>query len=197
MTAAPLEWPPEWHRRPLTVADYLALGETDVRVELVEGKVVMAPSPSPAHMEATFELGVALRGAVPSGFRVVPEIDLDLQLAPAELPGFVRSPDLAVVRSTALRRVKEQGGVIRAADTLLVVEVISPSSKRTDRVDKRGEYAEAGIPYYWILDLTEPVSLLVCHQTGEFRYADSGEFTGKVSLVDPFPFELNLANLVF
>jgi Uma2 family endonuclease len=34
----------------------------------------------------------------------------------------------------------------------LVVEVISPSSRRYDRVNKLNWYAELGVPEYWILD---------------------------------------------
>ena len=34
----------------------------------------------------------------------------------------------------------------------LVMEVASPSTKRTDRTDKAEEYARAGIPEYWLAD---------------------------------------------
>jgi hypothetical protein len=42
-----------------------------------------------------------------------------------------------------------------ASDLLLVAEVVSPrsGSERTDRVQKVGEYAKAGIPLYWIIEL--------------------------------------------
>jgi hypothetical protein len=43
------------------------------------------------------------------------------------------------------------GMVIGAAN--LVVEVVSPSSRRTDMVEKRREYELGGVPEYWILDL--------------------------------------------
>ncbi|KQU57271.1 hypothetical protein ASG84_16900 [Rhodococcus sp. Leaf278] len=39
-----------------------------------------------------------------------------------------------------------------AKDVVLVVEVISPGSRRTDVVTKRSEYADAGIEHYWIVD---------------------------------------------
>ena len=60
---------------------------------------------------------------------------------------------------------------------------------------KRGEYADAGIPHYWVLDLAPPVSLLLCHQAGEFGYADGGERTGKVTVTEPFPAEIDLTEL--
>lgn len=40
-----------------------------------------------------------------------------------------------------------------AADALLAVEVLSPGTRRVDLVMIRSEYADAGIPHYWIVDL--------------------------------------------
>jgi hypothetical protein len=40
--------------RLLTVADYLALPETDERFELQGGSLVMSPSPKPRHQDAMF-----------------------------------------------------------------------------------------------------------------------------------------------
>jgi Uma2 family endonuclease len=82
--------------------------------------------------------------------------------------------------------------VIRAGEVLVVVELVSPGSRRTDNVIKRAEYADAGIPHYWIVDLTEPISLLACHLAGEFGYADSGAVTGRFTTSDPFPTEIDL-----
>ena len=51
---------------------------------------------------------------------------------------------------------------------------MSPGSHRTDHVIKRGEYADAGIPHYWIVDLDNPVTLIDCHPAAEFGYQDPG-----------------------
>jgi hypothetical protein len=69
----------------------------------------------------------------------------------------------------------------------LVIEIVSPGSVRTDRLTKCGEYADARIPHYWIVDITRPVSILVCHLAGEFGYVDSGEITGAFTAREPFP----------
>jgi Uma2 family endonuclease len=61
---------------------------------------------------------------------------------------------------------------------------------------KRGEYADAGIPYYWIVDLSDPVSILACHLAGEFGYADNGESVGIFQATVPFPLGLDLSRLV-
>jgi hypothetical protein len=68
-------------------------------------------------------------------------------------------------------------------------------SKRTGTLDKRGEYADAGIPHYWIIDITAPVPLVACHQAGECGYQDDGSVTGEFVTTEPFPVRVNLAAL--
>ncbi|GAA3090526.1 hypothetical protein GCM10010464_62980 [Pseudonocardia yunnanensis] len=141
-------------------------------------------------------MAVQLHGRLPPGLEVIPDMDVDLELAPAEAPGTVRRPDLIVVPLEARKRVRTEGGIIRASEVLVVMEVLSPGSWRTDHVHKRGEYADAGIPHYWIIDTTEPVSLLACHLAGEFGYADDGSVTGTFSATEPFPVEIDLGALL-
>ncbi|HKS47785.1 MAG TPA: hypothetical protein VJT49_22260 [Amycolatopsis sp.] len=50
---------------------------------------------------------------------------------------------------------------------------------------KHGEYADAGIPCSWIVDLDEPLSPAACHLAGEFGYQDAPAVTR-----EPFPVEL-------
>ncbi|WP_280268810.1 Uma2 family endonuclease [Nocardia wallacei] len=166
-------------RRLLTIADYVALPEDDQhRWELQEGVLVMSPSPTPHHNRADGRLFSQLDAQLPTDLIVVPDVDLDLQLVPDGEPATVRRPDLVVVRRTEFDRVGSEGGILRASDAVLIIEIISPGSRRTDTVTKPSEYAEAGIPHYWIVDLTPPVSLLVFRRTDELGYVDEGETTG-------------------
>jgi Uma2 family endonuclease len=181
----------------LTVAEYLEIGEIELGYsELVEGRLLMTPSPAPDHNRAGFRMAVELERQLPPGLEVIPDMDVDLELAPAEAPGTVRRPDLIVLPLEARKRVRAEGGIIRASEVLVVMEVLSPGSRRTDHVHKRGEYADAGIPHYWIIDTTEPVSLLACHLAGEFGYADGGSVTGTFSATEPFPVEIDLGALL-
>ena len=43
-------------------------------------------------------------------------------------------------------------GMLLPHEVLLVVEIMSPGTMTTDRYTKTGEYAEAGIPFYWRLE---------------------------------------------
>lgn len=181
----------------LTVAEYLEIGEIESGYsELVEGRLLMSPSPLGDHNTAIFRFGMQLVGQLPPPFEVILDVDVDLQLAPADGPGTVRRPDLIVVNREARRRQRAEGGVNLGTDVLVVVEALSPGSVRTDNVHKRAEYADAGIPHYWIIDIAEPVSLLACHLAGEFGYVDSGPVTGTFATTSPFPVTIDLDALL-
>ncbi len=182
--------------RLLTVAEYLALGQTETGYdELVEGRVVVSPSAVPDHNNAAVEVLIQLRPQLPDELEVLLDLDVDLQLAPPEAPGFTRRPDLIVVRRAARERVRREGGIIRAGEVVVVAELVSPGSRRTDHVAKRADYADAGIPHYWIVDLDEPVSLIACHLAGELGYVDGGAVTGVFATSEPFPARLDLGAL--
>ncbi len=192
MTALPLPRP-----RLLTAAEFAALDEaTDGRYELQDGNVVMSPSPVPRHQRCLHRLTVQVDSQVPAGLVVLPAVDLDLGLVPPASPGFVRIPDLVVVTEEAFRRVDRDGGLLRAADAVLAVEILSPGSVRTDRVIKRGEYADAGIPHHWTIDLDDGPSLTVCHLAGEFGYQDAPPERGVLITGTPFPLRIDVAALL-
>lgn len=177
----------------LTIAEYAELGETETgHTELVEGRLLLSPSPVPDHNIAAQELGVRLRPQLPESFETIPDMDVNLELAPPDQPGFSRRPDLIVVDHNARKRVRAEGGLIRASEVLVVVEVVSPSSRRVDHVDKRRDYADAGIPYYWIVDIDDPISLTACHLTEQFGYQDDQAVTGTFSAATPFSVEIDL-----
>ena len=78
----------------------------------------------------------------------------------------------------------------------MVVEIVSRGSVRMDNIIKRGEYADAGIPHYWIVDLDAPASLVDCHLAGEFGYQDDGGVTEVFATSVPFPLRIDLNRLV-
>jgi Uma2 family endonuclease len=62
----------------------------------------------------------------------------------------VREPDVYVLR--AENDPEDDGLFQRAENVLLAVEIMSPGSGITDWVEKMSEYADAGIPHYWIIE---------------------------------------------
>lgn len=180
---------------PLTVAEYLELGEDDQhRWELQEGALVELARPTPQHNLTSFGLAMTLEPLVPAQLVALPHVDVDLCLAAPDRPGTVRRPDVVIVDWGAVERTDADGGILWAGDVTLIVEVVMPGAPRMDRVIKRHEYADAGIPHYWIIDLGPPVSLVACRLGGE-GYQDSAPVTGLVELAEPFPVRFDLSRL--
>jgi Uma2 family endonuclease len=197
MTAEPLHVSEAASVHLLTIAEYIALGETEHGyTELTEGRLLMSPSPALKHSRAMGRLYSQLVSQTPADLEVLQELDVDLALAPASEPGSSRRPDLLIVGTGTGDRIDIEGGMVRAAEVILAVEIVSPSSKRIDHVHKRSDYADAGIPNYWIVDIDRPVALTACRLTDEFGYQDDQVATGTFVTDVPFPVEITLDRLV-
>jgi Uma2 family endonuclease len=135
---------PDTARR-YTIEDVLALPNDGNRYELVRGELLVTPSPAQPHQR----LAGRLYSRVSAYLSANPGI-AEALFAPADITvghDELVQPDVFVVP------LEELGGGWKDIRTLLlVIEVISPSSARYDRVTKRGFYQEHGVPTYWIVD---------------------------------------------
>jgi Uma2 family endonuclease len=117
------------------------------RYELVDGELLVSPSPRIAHHRIHQELVERIYGYVRAqqiGEMFWSPADLRVAL------GTVVQPDLFVVAWPAqARRAREWSQFTRV---LLTVEILSPSTARYDRLVKRRFYARMGVPEYWIVD---------------------------------------------
>ncbi|GAA2826601.1 Uma2 family endonuclease [Crossiella cryophila] len=182
--------------RLLTIAEYQALGEIEFGYsELQEGRVLMSPNQDIRHALAAQRFADQLARQLPAGVELIARVDIDLELAPADQPGSSRRPDLMVVDQACLPRVQAEGGMIRASEVVMAIEVAARGSRRTDHVLKRHDYADAGIPHYWILDIDKPISLFPCRLTERFGYQDQSRATGAFSTSTPFPVTVDLSRL--
>jgi Uma2 family endonuclease len=163
--------------------------EESRRYELAEGVVQVNPKPVPRHQLAVSDLRYQMRNQLPAGFQVIPDVEVVIFGA---WPPTVRAPDLAVVSIDAVRANPAR---FPAADVLLAVEVLSPGSVRTDRVTKFAEYADAGIPHYWLLDLEEPVTL-TAYRLADGTYQQTGESSGTLRSGQPFPLSIDVPALL-
>ena len=84
----------------------------------------------------------------------------------------------------------------RASEVLVVAELVVADTRRIDHVHKRQDYADAGIPNYWIVDIDDPISLTACRLTEDFGYVDDQSATGVFRTEVPFPVVLDLDRLV-
>ena len=135
----------------LTEAQYRDLAEEVSRtIEIVHGHVIRCESPGPQHNLVARRLSFALESArLPAGPYLRVETDVDLVLW--RVPTFTfRRPDVIVYRC-----LDDPRGKPTAQDTLLVVEVTSPTTIKEDLLDKRAQYAAAGVPLYLVVVLDE------------------------------------------
>jgi Uma2 family endonuclease len=85
----------------------------------------------------------------------------------------VREPDVFFVLSAHLERLRDT--LVEGAPDL-VIEVVSPSSRGTDRGDKYYEYERAGVPEYWLIDPErEQVEAYRLGPAGRYVLLDLGE----------------------
>jgi len=133
-----------------TLEEFLRLAPENQRWEFVHGEVIMHSPASLRHQRIVGWLyrllqrfcehhacGEALTG--PAALRILPQV--------------VREPDVFVLPPGP---VKEGPGGLILTRPVFVAEVVSPSTRRMDLEDKAREYAQAGIPEYWVLDPDEP-----------------------------------------
>lgn len=164
-----------WPNHLLTLEEWEALPEDPgMRVELAEGVLVMSPMPFSWHQKAGMRLGYRLDQQLPAALTALVEVEVVV----ADDPLTIRVPDIIVTRTELYQTNPRR---YAAGDVLLAVEVLSDGTRRVDRVLKFSEYAEAGIPQYWIVDLGEPITLLAYVLAGD-AYELSGEHTGAVNL---------------
>lgn len=174
----------------MTLDEYDALPEDDsVRYELQEGVLVVSPRAIRNHQRALLRIATEVDRQLPSGWEVV--IDFEVVVR-AEEPATLRAPDLVVVRKGGPQK------RIAAAEVLLAVEIISPGSRNVDTHLKAFEYADAGIPHYWLVDLDPPAPSLTAFGLGApgDGYRESQRATGELVVAEPFALRIDVAGLV-
>lgn len=129
--------------------EVLALPDDGFRYELVDGELLVSPSPRALHqrvLAALFRLLDPYVRRHATGEVMLSPADLDLR------GGQLVQPDLFVTAPVEGRRIREWCEV---GIPVLVVEVVSPSTDRYDRLVKRSRYQRSGVPVYWIVDPEE------------------------------------------
>lgn len=160
-----------------TVEDLYAYREQrdDMTIQLIEGELVVSPSPAVIHQVVSGELFAVLRAACPPELRVL--------AAPLDVRAGERSmlqPDLLVVP-----RELRSGGQVETPP-LLAVEILSPSSRRTDLVAKPQVMARFGCPHYWVVDPEAPAVRALRLVDGGYVPAGVAEGDDELVVTEPF-----------
>ncbi len=175
VVAAALPW-----GRDLTVDDLEAMPDDGHRYELIDGSLLVTPAPGVPHQLVAFALARLLWEARPADTLVLP--------APVDWvpePTTVLEPDVVVIKQNEATRTRLTG------TPSLVVEVLSPSTRRQDLGSKRLAYAGSGVPAYWVVDPELPVTLIVFRLEGD-AYVEEAMVAGEDAYQATFPFDVTV-----
>jgi Uma2 family endonuclease len=177
------------HNYPYTADEVLGWPEDGIRHEVIDGSLIVSPHANMRHQILLQRLNRALDRALPAGWEIVAPVNLRLGADKLVVP------DLVVVSHVDL-----QALAAIPDDVRLIVEVVSPGNRRTDRMTKPGLYAEAGITHFWLFDdLTDedgPSLHLFQLPTGASSYPLAAPQTGTVTITEPFPVTIDLLGLL-
>jgi Uma2 family endonuclease len=185
MSDQPLDLTRTW-----TEDEYLALGELDIRTELIDWKIVVSPKPNRPHQGIAFYLLTALNPvARAAGYKSFLDVDVRLR------PGDIVAPDIAI------GTLPWEPGVAEATDVILVAEVTSPSNHSSDRRTKKKQYESARIPFYLLVepDMSDyrAVALHLFRLDGthyvEHAFARHGQ---SLMSDEPFPIDVDTRRLI-
>ena len=177
----------------LTLEEYLAYDDgTGARYELVNGVLVEMPTESPINKTIVmFLVSYFLRLGIPYYcFAVGHQLEVTSEKASA------REPDLVVHSEESAAAILQDGKLLRLGMPVpkLVVEVVSssdtdPKSRERDYLEKRQEYAERGVPEYWIVDPVAAVILVLTLVDGGYQ---ENNFKDNAVLISPAFAELKV-----
>ncbi|MFO0840207.1 MAG: Uma2 family endonuclease [Phycisphaerae bacterium] len=172
-----------------TADEYFELADDDFRYELIDGVIIMFPSPTPSHqrvaMEIAFQLESFLRGK-PIGM-LFHEVDVELDRK------LVYRPKLVFVRRENLPRIQPR---IRFAPDV-VVEVVSPESRARDTRTKFADYQRFGVSEYWLVDPAEKTIRLFRMEEGAYVDVTPQAATFVSSTIGGFSLDLDAVRRAF
>lgn len=155
------------YERPLTHDDLLMMPDDGERREIISGELVVNPAPPSNHQRVFLRLSSILDGyALETGAGEVLPAPFDVILGRFD----VVQPDLIFLLGNRPRVPGNENSIDYPPD--LVVEIISPSSRGTDRGKKMALYARSGVTEYWIADPERRTLAINVLQGDDYRAVD-------------------------
>ena len=171
----------------LTYEDY-AKTPDDERYELIDGELIAMPSPKAIHQKTLKLIAWGFHSVEARGLGTFYFAPFDVVLSSTN----VVQPDLIFISSARAHIITADN--IRGAPDL-VVEILSPSTERRDRIVKRELYARHGVREYWLIDpYAKTATVLLLGANGYDTHTVYGEGDTLTSPTLP-DFALNLSDL--
>lgn len=146
----------------MNAEQFLDLPESKLHYELINGVVVVSPSPTPRHQRVITEVSFQIVGFCRTNELGDVLHDIDVRL----FPDTVYRPDIIFVKAGRLDPDASRVSVIPD----LVIEVLSPSTKRMDQTTKLEDYERAGVREFWLID---PATKLVrCYILKDAKFVE-------------------------
>lgn len=163
-----------------TVDDLDRLPDDGLQYELLDGLLLVTPAPVSDHQRYVRGIFLVLNDACPADRYEVLFAPLDWR--PDRRTSL--QPDVLVIEP-------ERAGVKNITEPLaLAVEVLSPSTRRKDRVLKFSKYQDAGVRSYWIVDPAGPT--VTAYDLRDGSYVEAGTATGDAELRVDLPYPVTI-----
>jgi Uma2 family endonuclease len=146
-----------------TYSDYRLLPDNGKRYEILEGELLMSPSPNTKHQIVLLNLAAILKSFVERnnlGQIFIAPYDVVLSKYDVVQPDiiFISNKNKQIIKSTHIEGVPD-----------LVIEIISPGSAQRDRIIKRKIYALHGIKEFWLVHPEKEQVQVLRLEKGDFQ----------------------------
>ncbi|WP_030441666.1 Uma2 family endonuclease [Actinoplanes subtropicus] len=189
MTAEPtghVMWSPNPLRQRLAnyfLEDVLNLPDDAPRVELRDGVMIVVPSPTIGHQNIGNLLWLWFRQHAPEQFRPVTAVGVAVGLKDS------LEPDVLLVDAL----VEDTNHYVMPDEVAIAVEVVSPGTKRRDRLEKPAEYAAAGVRHFWRIE-QGPIRVHA-YDLVDGRYELAAQAETELVLSAPFDIRLSIRDI--
>lgn len=173
------------HEGAWTEDAYLALDTAGRHIELIDGSLLVGPTPDARHAHAVAVVRAAVAAALPDGLEVTGPVALRLS------PDRILVPDLVVAASSPA----VAGEVRDSSVALVVIDVVGAGNGVADRWFKPQLYAGSRIPYALLVDYDDPFAVGNMLIGGRYHEYAVAEGDGVLRLEEPFALELDLTAL--
>ena len=162
-------------KKKYTYSDYCKWDDGK-RWELIEGiPYAMSPAPARKHQRILGKLYLLFGNFLKNKQCEIYPAPFDVRLNGKDEDDTVVQPDISVICDRSKLNDK---GCVGAPD--LIIEILSPSTARKDRIKKFNQYQKAGVAEYWIVDPdTESVQVHLLNEQGQyvtFAYENDADF---------------------